>query len=360
MKTPIIESIKVRTVLVPITPPHRTASGVVDKSPLVLIDVHCSDGLLGHAILFTYTPIALEPVAELVVGLAEIITNKPLNPATLNQLLLGRTRLIGTQGLIGMAIAGIDMALWDATARLQQVPLAQLLGAAIKPIKAYAGTGYDGEVETARQAEQWVKKGFTGVKAKIGYPTVDEDLRVVKAMRKAVGPYIDLMVDYNQSLNPSEAIARLSVLDDEGLMWVEEPVLAHDYINTAKVKAATQTPIQSGENWWGAADMQLALQADASDFVMPDVMKIGGVTGWMKAVSLAEAAGKPVSSHLWPELSAQLLCVGTTTHRLEYVDWWNEILNEPLLIENGMCVLDPATSGTGVVWNESNVRRYQT
>lgn len=354
-----IESVAVKTVLVPINPAHRTASGVVDKSPLVLIDVHCSGGLVGHAILFTYTPVALNPVAELVMGFSTLIVDQPLNPGTLNQLLLQRTRLIGSQGLVGMAIAGIDMALWDALAKNQSLPLCHMLGGTARSIKAYGGTGFDGELETARQAEQWVKLGFSGVKAKIGYPTVTEDLNVVRAMRAAVGPDIDLMVDYNQSLSTTDAIQRLSRMDDEGLLWIEEPVLAHDFANTARVKDAIGTPIQSGENWWGPADMQQALSADASDFVMPDVMKIGGVTGWMKAVSLAEAAGKQVSSHLWPEVSAHLLAVGTTSHRLEYVDWWNEILEEPLLVENGRSVINPDIHGSGVSWNVSKVRQYQ-
>ncbi|MFK7995747.1 MAG: enolase C-terminal domain-like protein [Granulosicoccus sp.] len=358
MSSQHIASIVVKTVLVPITPAHRTASGVVEKSPLVLVDIHCTGGLTGHAILFTYTPIALKPVADLVLGFGDMLVGQPLNPRALNQLLLQRTRLIGSQGLVGMAIAGIDMALWDAMARHHCLPLCQLLGGEIRPVKAYGGTGYDGELETARQAENWAKRGYSGVKAKIGYPTVEQDIKVVRAMRAAVGPDIDVMVDYNQSLSPTDAIQRLSALDDEGLLWIEEPVLAHDYINTAKVKDAIHTPVQSGENWWGPADMQLALQADASDFVMPDVMKIGGVTGWMSAVSLAEAAGKQVSSHLWPEVSAHLLAIGQTSHRLEYVDWWNEILQEPLLIEKGLSVIDPDSYGSGIHWNTTKVAQY--
>lgn len=360
MKLPNIESVSVRTVLVPINPPHRTASGVVEKSPLVLIDIHCAAGLVGHAIVFTYTPVALKPVADLVSGFAEMIVGLALNPGALNQLLLQRTRLIGSQGLVGMAIAGIDMALWDALAKSCELPLCELLGGSIKPVKAYGGTGYDGEVETARQAEQWVKRGYSGVKAKIGYPTVEEDLKVIHAMRLAVGPGIDLMVDYNQSLAPTDAMQRLSLIDKEGLLWIEEPVFAHDYTNTCRVKDAIRTPVQSGENWWGPAEMQLALQADASDFVMPDVMKIGGISGWMKAVALAEVAGKQVSSHLWPEISAQLLVVGTTSHRLEYVDWWNAILQKPLCIEQGMAVIDPDCHGSGIDWNMKKVDEYRT
>jgi len=359
MSLPCIESVALRTLLVPINPPHRTASGVVAKSPLVLLDVNCGAGLTGHAIVFTYTPVALQPTAEIIKGFAQLLVGEVLNPTAINRLLLQKTKLIGAQGLVGMALAGIDMALWDALARHQQLPLCQLLGGDLMPVKVYGGAGYDGATETAKQAEEWAKQGFLGVKAKVGYPTVAEDLAVVRAMRSAVGPDVDLMVDYNQSLMSVDAVQRLHHLDDEGLLWVEEPVAAHDYDNTCRIKEALHTPVQSGENWWGPEDMKLALQADASDYVMPDVMKIGGVTGWLKATHLAEAAGKQVSSHLWPEVSAHLLAAGATSHRLEYVDWWNPILGNPLVVENGMSVLDPDNYGSGLSWNEAAIDKYR-
>jgi len=359
MPLPVIERVTVQTVLVPINPPHRTASGLVEKSPLVLIDLHCSGGLVGHAIVFTYNPAALKPTAELFLGLESLVVGQALAPRQLVDLLLAKTRLIGHQGLIGTVIAGLDMAAWDALARHQEMSLCHLLGGTHKSSVAYAGTGYDGEVETARQAEEWVKKGFKGVKAKIGYPTAAEDLAVVRAMRSAVGPDVELMVDYNQSLHGLDVVQRLESLDDEGLVWIEEPVLAHDYETSCRVKNAIKTPIQSGENWWGPADMRLALRADASDMVMPDVMKIGGVSGWLEAVDMAAAAGKLVSSHLWPELSAQLLAVGSTSHRLEYVDWWAEILAEPLLIEDGLTVLSDDLVGSGINWNQQKLDCYR-
>ena len=117
------------------------------------------------------------------------------------------------------------------------------------------------------------------------------------------------MVDYNQCLTPTEAVERLRVLDDLGLTWVEEPTLAHDYEGHARIAREVKTPIQCGENWWGTHDLRHALDAHASDYIMLDVMKIGGVTGWLRAASLAEIHAMPVSNHLWPEISAQLLCV---------------------------------------------------
>jgi len=166
-------------------------------------------------------------------------------------------------------------------------------------------------------AKHWAKLGFKGVKAKIGYLTVREDLEVVRAMRKAVGDETAIMVDYNQSLSPPEAVRRLRVLDGEGLTWVEEPVSAHDYHGHALIAREIKTPIQCGENWWGTHEMSHAIEARASDYMMPDVMKIGGVTGWMRAAALGEAHGIPLSNHLWPEINTQLMCATPTAHFLE-------------------------------------------
>jgi mandelate racemase len=172
---------------------------------------------------------------------------------------------------------------------------------------------------------------------------------VIRAMRRAVGPDVAIMVDYNQSLSPADAVERLRVLDDEGLAWVEEPTLAHDYAGHAHVAREARTPIQCGENWWGVLDMQHALDAGASDCVMPDVMKIGGVTGWLQAAALAAARNIRMSNHLWPEISAQLLDVTPTAHWLEYADWWNPVLAEPLRIVNGEADTR-GVIGSGVSW----------
>jgi mandelate racemase len=355
--SPTIEAIHVRAVRVPMSEPHRTASGIVAESPLVLTDVRTDAGVSGHSIVFTYTPAALKPTAELIRNLEPLIRGDVLAPLEVEQKLARRFRLLGTQGLVGMALAAIDMALWDALARVHRLPLVRLLGGTEKPLRPYGAIGYDGAPGSARTAEAWAKRGFTGIKAKIGYPTVQEDVAVVRAMRQAAGEDMAIMVDYNQSLSPVEALERLRALDGEGLTWVEEPTLAHDYAGHARVAREAATPIQCGENWWGVLDMQHAIDAQASDYVMPDVMKIGGVTGWLRAAALAGAKGIRMSNHLWPEVSARLLCCTPTAHWLEYADWWNPILAEPLLVENGLAVVGDAV-GSGVQWNEDAVARF--
>ena len=354
---PKIKHLKVRAVLVPMPAPHRTASGVVASSPLVLTDIMTDTGISGHSVVFTYTPAALRPTAELIQNIETLVQGRVLAPVEIEQTLAARFRLLGTQGLVGMALAAIDMALWDALARVHDMSLVQLLGGTLKPIRPYGAVGYDGAKGCAQAAEEWAKQGFTGIKAKIGYPTVHEDVAVVRDMRMAVGEDMAIMVDYNQSLTPAEAVERLRVLDEEGLTWVEEPTRAHDFAGHALVARQARTPIQCGENWWGTLDMQQAIEAQASDYVMPDVMKIGGVTGWLRAASLAQIKNIRMSNHLWPEISARLLCCTPTAHWLEYADWWNPILREPLQIENGMAVVNN-TAGSGIDWDEAAVSRF--
>jgi len=352
-----IRELRVRAVKVPMAHPHKTASGTIAESPLVLTDVLTEEGVVGHSYVFCYTALALKPVALLVKGLEPLIAGQPAAPLEIERMLAARFRLLGPQGLTGIAMAAVDMALWDALARAHELPLARLLGATLKPIPAYGATGYDGADGSARVAAEWVERGFKGVKAKIGYPDVREDVEVVRAMRRAVGDGVSLMVDYNQSLAPTDAIERGRRLDDEGLTWIEEPTRADDYAGHARIAREVRTPIQCGENWWGPHDMRKAIDAGASDYMMPDVMKIGGVTGWLRAAALGEAHGIRLSNHLFIEISTHLLCATPTAHWLEYAEWFNPIIERPLSIVNGCAVLDEKP-GSGVEWNEEAVAKY--
>jgi mandelate racemase len=353
----ILTEIRVRAVRVPMPHPHRTASGTVTESPLVLTDITTSDGVTGRSIVFTYTAALLRPTTDLVVNLGELLHGDVLSPVIIHDQLNARFRLAGTQGLTGTAIAAIDMALWDALARTLNVPLATALGGVPGRVQAYGAIGFDGAHGSAETAAEWARRGLKGVKAKIGYTTVEEDLQVIRAIRSAAGPEMAIMVDYNQSLAPADAVVRLRRLDDEGLTWIEEPTHSHHFAGHAAIARETRTPIQAGENWWGPLDVRHAIDADASDYIMLDAMKIGGVTGWTRAASMAAAHEMRISNHLWPEWSAQMLSVTPGAHWLEYADWWNPILNEPLALQNGYGVAS-TKPGSGIEWNEEAVDRF--
>lgn len=179
----------------------------------------------------------------------------------------------------------------------------------------------------------------------------------MRAVRKAVGDQVTLMCDYNQALTVTEAIRRGEMLDDEGLSWIEEPIRHDDYAGCARIADALRTPVQIGENFDSAFAMQAALSAEACDYVMPDVQRIGGVTGWLRAASLAHATGIEMSTHLFSEVSAHLLCVTPTAHWLEYVDWADAVLATRLQIKDGFA-LPSEEPGNGIEWDEAAVKKY--
>jgi mandelate racemase len=354
-----IRGLDVRAVDVPMQRPLKTGGGEVRSAAMVLVDLLTEEEVTGCSYLFCPTPLVLEPVAKLLSNLAPFIEGDSLAPLEIERKLQKTFRLLGAQGLTGMATAGIEMATWDALAKSYEVPLATLLGGEPRKIPAYnsCGLGMIGAERAAEEAQELVAPGFSAIKVRLGYPKLETDLEVVRAVRGSVDDDVALMSDYNQSLSVAEARRRAAALEGEGLYWVEEPIRADDYSGHAQVRRGTKTPIQIGENWWGPHDMAKSIEAGSSDYVMPDAMKIGGVTGWLRAAALAESAGLPLSSHLFPEISTHLLSVSPTSHWLEYVNWASPILEEPLREEDGYA-LTPAASGVGITWDEEAVRRY--
>jgi mandelate racemase len=352
-----IRGLRVRPVDVPLSRPHPTAGGIVSSAPLVLIDLMTNEGVVGSSYVFCYTALAVLPLARLTQNLEQLIKGATVAPVALDQSLQRRFRLLGPQGLTGIAMAGIEMAAWDALARAVDLPLVRLLGGDAQPMQAYYSLSMGGPDTAAREAAVVAELGFDAIKLKVGYATIAEDIAAVRAARGAVGERLRVMVDYNQSLSVPEAIRRCRALEDAGLTWIEEPTLADDFDGHAEIRSEVQTPLQFGENWWGPHDMAKAIDVGASDYVTLDVMKIGGVSGWLRAAALAEAKGLQVSSHLFPQISAHLLAVTPTAHWLEYQDWADPILREPLQPKDGK--LAPSRQpGCGMEWDEAAVARY--
>ncbi|HET6159173.1 MAG TPA: enolase C-terminal domain-like protein, partial [Dongiaceae bacterium] len=307
-----IRSLNARAVVAPLARPLRTASGEIPAAPLLLIDVATQEGITGHAYLFGYTKVTLRALKALTEDLAPLLEGKPCAPYD-RALDFERTfRLLGRQGLLGMVLSGIDMALWDALGRALNQPVVALLGGAPRPIAAYDSYGLIDFKEDAKRLERSLAQGFRAIKIKLGGGDLAADVKIVRDVRGIIGEETRLMVDYNQSLSAPEAIGRLQALAQYDLAWVEEPVFAEDLIGHAAVRAMKLAPVQTGENWWFASDMAKAIEAKACDHAMPDIMKIGGVTGWLRAAALAEAASLPVSSHIFIEASAHVLPVTPT------------------------------------------------
>jgi mandelate racemase len=253
------------------------------------------------------------------------------------------------------------VACWDALAIAAGQPLARLLGGTTRPVPAYNSNGL-GLMEAGRLADEAselvAEGGFAAVKLRLGYATLAEDLAAVRAVRSRVGEAVHVMVDYNQALTVAEALRRGHALDGEGVYWIEEPIRHDDYRGCAQLARELATPIQIGENFNGPVALESALDARASDYVMPDLERIGGVTGWQRAAGLAAARGIETSTHLFPEVSAHLLAATPTAHWLEYVDWAAPLLEQPLEILDGFAVVRDAP-GNGLAWNREAVERFR-
>jgi mandelate racemase len=355
-----IRGLRTAAVEVPMTFALGTSAATIRSAPLLLIDLDMEEGVTGRTYLFCYRPSGARALADLLHDAVGLVKGRRAVPVEIVALLNRRFALIGVTGVARMALSGLDAALWDALAVAAGLPLASLLGAEPKPIPAYNSNGL-GLMAPEAAADEAVKLrdgGFDGVKLRLGYATLAEDLAVTRAVRRALPENVALMVDYNQALSRAEALRRGRALDDEGLFWLEEPIRHDDYAGHAALARELALPIQIGENFNGPEAMAEALGAEACDHVMPDLARIGGVTGWLQAAGLAAAHGIAMSSHLFPEVSCHLLAATATRHWLEYVDWANAILQEPLRIENGHALV-PDRPGSGLAWDDKAVQTYR-
>jgi mandelate racemase len=337
-----------------------TSRATITKAPLLLIDLDTEEGVTGRAYLFCYLPAAAAAVARLLEAVLDATKGERVAPLDLWAALSRRFALIGVQGIVRMAMAGFDVACWDALAIAAGLPLARLLGAQPGRIPAYnsCGLGLMAPEKVADEAEKLVAGGFSAVKLRLGYATLQEDLAALRAVRRRLSERVHIMVDYNQALTVAEALQRGRALDQEGVYWLEEPIRHDDYAGAAQLKREFATPIQIGENFSESSSMATALAAGASDYVMPDLERIGGVTGWQRAAALAAVHRIEMSSHLFPEVSAHLLAATPTRHWLEWVDWANAIVEEPLRIDAGFAVV-PERPGNGLAWNAAAVAKYR-
>jgi len=289
-----------------------------------------------------------------------LLKGRPVAPIELFDAARKSLHFVGYEGLSMIAASGLDMAAWDALAKAAGLPLCVLLGGSLGPVKSYNSNGL-WLSEPASLAEEALELrdegGFAGLKLRLGRERMSDDLAALDTVRKAVGDEMALMVDFNQGLDLAEALQRCKAIDDYGLAWIEEPIVYDNLDGYAKLAAELNTPLQIGENFYGPREMHRALQKNACDLVMPDFMRIGGVTGWMRAAAIAGAAGIPVSTHLYPEVAAHMMRVTETAHWLEWQDWAYPVLKTPYQLKNGQLHI-PDVPGVGLEWNEDAVKHH--
>lgn len=355
-----LRRIVARAIVLKLRRPVVARIATIKEWPMILIDLETEEGITGRSYLEPYIVKSMRYLVPALEDLGEHLKGQPVAPVELIQAARKSLHFVGYEGLSMIAASGLDMAAWDALAKAANQPLCVLLGGTVGPVKAYNSNGLwlqEPEAVAEEAIELRDEGGFAGLKLRLGREKVADDLAALSAVRDAVGEDMSLMVDFNQGLDFAEALERCHMLDDMGLAWIEEPIVYDNLDGYAKLAHQLKTPLQIGENFYGPREMHKAIQKRASDLVMPDFMRIGGVTGWMQAAAIAGAAGLPMSTHLYPEVAAHVMRVTETAHWLEWQDWGNDILQTPYSTEYGMLNI-PNTPGVGLEWNEDIVAAH--
>lgn len=355
-----VKSVRARPVTVPLKRPVISKVGEFRDWPMILIDLYTNEGIVGHSYLEPYLKHAARYIVPAIEDLAEAAKGRTVAPFDTYRRGIGSLHLIGREGVSLIAISGLDMAAWDALAKAAELPLATFLGGSVGPVPAYNSNGLwlTPLSSLAAEARALVAEGgFSALKLRLGRERLSDDLAAIAAVREGAGADVRLMCDFNQGLSLGDALVRCHRLDDEGLYWFEEPIAYDNIPGYAQLARELDTPIQLGENFYGPRSLYHAVQAGAGDYVMPDLMRIGGVSGWLRAAAIAGVAGIPMSTHLYPEIAAHLMRVTDTAHWLEWQDWADPILAEPFECRDGH-LLVPDRPGQGIAWDEKAVARF--
>lgn len=272
--------------------------------------------------------------------------------------------LAGPGGIVTLAAAAIDIALWDIRGKALGVPVATLVGGARDKVATYASGALarDASLDQLLQCAVTLReRGWKQMKTQLALPgdtTVSKEVERIRRLRELLGPDVDLMCDINQRWDVRQAISIGKRIEEYGLFWLEDVVACDDFAGHAAVTAALDTPTAAGEYVWGIVPFRHLFEARSVDIAMLDVMRTGGISGWIKIAGMAEAFNLPVVSHLYPEISVHLVAGVSNGLTVEYMPWTNRIFKETPRVADGKIEV-PARPGLGLEFDEKVCAQYE-
>ncbi|MHA7273405.1 mandelate racemase/muconate lactonizing enzyme family protein [Arthrobacter sp. TMT4-20] len=280
----------------------------VPEVHVVSTEVRTDDGRTGLGFSWTPTIGAHAVQALLEHDIAPFINGLEANPEIVWDQLWKWLHEAGGGGLTTIAMAGVDLALWDLAAKEHNSSLAGLLGQRQDAVNVY-GSGVNlhyTQDELVAQVGRWVSEGKTAVKIKVGKPHIREDVERVAAVRDVLGLDRKLMIDANQRWDLPTALRAIDALEEFDLEWLEEPLRADDLWAYARLRKHSRVPIALGENVHTIYRFRDFIAAEAVDIIQPNIVRVGGITPFRRIVELARAHSIKITPHLLPELSGQL------------------------------------------------------
>ncbi len=349
-----VVAVETRPVTLRLPQPLGSALGQIDRFGVILVTLRTDQGITGENLIFTLNDRRTKVLRQMVDDLADVIVGHDAGHIAGFWARAWRSiNFLGHKGVAVVGISAIDGALWDALGKAAGLPLYRLLGGAQDRVPAYHSGGLWLSLSTdelVEQAGRFVAQGFRAIKMRLGQPDPADDVARVRAVREAVGPGVALMADANQGLNEAQAIRLGRQLEAFGLAWFEEPLPAWDLDGLARVAAALDTPVASGETEYTRYGFRRMIELRSADILMPDLQRVGGVSEFMRVGHMAEAHDIAVSSHLFPETSVQVLGALSNASYLEYMPWFSDLYNERLEFEDGRVVV-PERPGWGFTFN---------
>jgi len=344
--------------LTPLAVRHDAIQAFV-KQETVFVNLETEDGLLGTGYAYTVGTGGRAILALLEHDLLDrVIGEDAREIERIWQSLFFATHATAVGAITSLALAAIDIALWDLRGKAAGLPLWLLAGGARPSVPLYDTEGGwlnlspDQLVSGATEA---VERGMAGVKIKIGKADPHEDLERARAVREAIGPSVDLMLDANQSFDLAGARRRARLLEEVDPFWIEEPLPADDLTGHRRLARSTPIPIAVGESIYSPGGFAEYVATGAASILQADAARVGGITPWLKIAHLAEAANLTIAPHFLMELHVSLACAVPNAIYVEHIPQLHPICRSDLVIREGRAIA-PSKSGVGIDWDQDAIR----
>lgn len=347
-------------------PVHREMHDAIrhfSKMDLAFVHIETDEGLVGFGFTYSIIPFGARQVCSLINdGMGELIHGMdPRNHEEIWNRIWRHVDWVGRGGIAVLAVAAIDIAIWDLKCKAANLPLYRLLGGARKSVPVYNTDGgwLNHSIEQlVEETRKIVDDGFRGTKIKVGKEDPSEDAERIAAVRQALGPDRTLMVDANERFTSAEAIRRAHMWEPSNLFWFEEPLPAEDILGHAALRAHTSIPIAVGESLYNRFQFRDYIATGGASILQPDVCRCGGITEWLKIAHMAECQNMQISPHFVMELHLPLVAAIPNSLFVEYIPSLDRVLTEPLKLVDG-CFIPSEEPGLGIPFDWDRLSAFE-
>jgi L-alanine-DL-glutamate epimerase-like enolase superfamily enzyme len=346
---------------VPTDAPESDGTLTWDSTTLVLVQIDAGDQ---SGIGYSYA----DRATAVLIGdtLAAVIEGRDaMDIAGAWAAMVASIRNLGRPGIASMAIAAVDIALWDLKAKLLDLPLCRLLGTVRQTVPVYGSGGFTSytDAQLREQFAGWVRAGIGMVKMKVGREP-QRDLARARVARAAIGEDTELFVDANGAYSRKQALALAASFAECGVRWFEEPRPSDDLqgLRLLRDRAPPGMDIAAGEYGYDSGYFRRMLQAQAVDVLQADATRCAGITGFMRAAALCEAFAIPLSAHCAPSIHAHPACAAQPVRHIEY--FHDHVRIEQMLFDGALAPIggalrpDLSRHGLGLTLKQADARRY--